>query len=88
MSETLLLPESLESRLPVRDCPGVAPNDGVPEEIPVLVHADKAMHLVGYSDRGYGWPVGAGHDTGEHIGGGELQVLPPALRILLSPSGL
>ena len=95
MTKAFVRAEGFEGGGAVRDGPGVAPDDGVPKKAASFVDTDKAVHLVGYSYRGDGqFPFGErsrttalGPDLGEHIGRGELEVLPPVLRILLRPTG-
>ena len=95
--------EMPESLLAVGDGPRVAPDDRRAERLPVLVHADQAVHLVGDADgsdgpghgRGVGTAARAADRSGflpgglcQDVPGDMLEVLPPHLRFLFGPSGL
>ena len=88
-------PEGLEGLVAVRDGAGVAPDDGRAQDVPVLVHAHQAVHLVGDADgldvgggEGFALERGLAAHLFQDVGRGEFQVRPPHGGILLSEAGL
>ena len=66
--------------------PAVTPYDRGPQDLFVLINADKPVHLVRNPDRRN--VGGINIHTGKHLCSGKFDIIPPPLRILLGPAGL
>ena len=87
--------EGLEGLVAIGYGAGVAPDDGGPQDVLVLVHAHQAVHLVGNADgldvrrrEDFRLEGGLRAHLLQDVGGGEPEVAPPHGGILLGKAGL
>ena len=84
MAKALFMAESIECGAAVRHGTAVAPYDGVAQRLQIFVDAYKTMHLIGKTDGGDVLRINMGfcHNRSCSL----LEILPPAVRVLLRPS--
>ena len=83
VGEAFFASDMVESLFPIRNGPGIAPDDGRAQDFEVPVHAHQAVHLVGDADGRHFYLPAV-----EDFAGGGHEILPPGGGFLFRPSFL